>query len=77
MIRDQKGGIKDQNSGTWDHSPRIGYHNPWNQDQEFFEESGIRLYHFCWFRDKNLSYFWCQGSAILVPYYDQELHVIN
>ena len=23
------------------------HHKPWDRDQQFFEESGIRLYHFC------------------------------
>ena len=33
------------------------------RDQEFFEGSGIGLYHFCGIRDQNLSRFWNQGSA--------------
>ena len=51
-MRDQKGGI-------WDQSPRI-------RDQQFFEGSGIWLYHFCKIRDQTFSCFWNQGSEIWV-----------
>ena len=66
-IRDQRGGIRDQEgAGIWDHSPGIRDHKPWDHDRQLFEESGIRLYHFCGIRDQNLSCVWNQGSAIWV-----------
>ena len=47
----------DQRGGIWDRSPGIRDHRPWDRDQQFFEGSGIRLYHFCGIGDQNLSCF--------------------
>ena len=48
-------------------------HKPWDRDQQFFERSGIRLYHFGGIRDQNLSRFWNQGSAI----FDEKTYLVT
>ena len=43
----------------------------WDRDQQFFEGSGIRLYHFCGIRDQQWSRLWNQGSEIWIQKWDQ------
>ena len=65
-MQDQGSKGWEQRSEGWDQGLQLRDrdHKPWDQDQQFLEGSGIRLYHFCGIRDQNLSYFWNQGSAI-------------